>query len=170
MAAPDFSRLESLFSDPARRAELEEEVRRRQIEQSLNDTAGTNPDQAARDNQLAQEYDVEPGQVEVHREDYEAASERDAMNLDQVAKDAPITHEKLADPAFAEVARDDIGALGTIEAMGRDIIQSGQRGAVNVQRMGLGGFEAFRQAVGLGESDDYSYRLHQYRRTRPLEL
>ena len=162
MAAPDFGRLEQLFSDPARRAELEEEVRRQEVERSLNETAASNPDQVARDRELAHQYDVEPGQVETHREDYEAASERDAMQLDELAKAAPVTHEKLADPTFAEVARDDVGALGTIEAMGRDAYQSLQRGGVGVQRMMLGAGEAFGEALGLGASDDYSYRLYQY--------
>jgi len=163
LASPSYADVfRDRFNDPKKRAELEEEMRREQVESSLAQTADVNPDQAARDNALANQFDVDQGFVEQHRPDYEAAAQREDMNLEQVAKDAPITHERLGDPAFAQVARDDVGVLATIEGMGRETVQSFQRGVVNTKRSLLGGREAFGEAIGLGASDSYFYDMYQY--------
>ena len=163
MASPSYADVfRDRFNDPKKRAELEEEMRREQVESSLAQTADVNPDQAARDNALANQFDVDPGFVEQHRPDYEAAAQREDMNLEQVAKDAPITHERLGDPAFAQLASDDVGVLATIEGMGRETVQSFQRGVVNTKRSLLGGREAFGEAIGLGTGDRYFYDMYQY--------
>jgi len=163
LASPSYANVfRDRFNDPKKRAELEEEMRREQVESSLAQTADVNPDQAARDNALANQFDVDPGFVEQHRPDYEAAARREDMNLEQVAKDAPITHERLGDLAFAQLAIDDVTLLATIERMARETLQSFERGVINTERSLLGGREAFGEAIGLGPSAGYAYDLFLY--------
>lgn len=83
----------------------------------INQSVGTNPDQAAQDRKRSQRYGIPFEQVQQERQVLETRERTD--ELVRKLFDTPVTRQFYQDPVKAKVAHDDVESLSALERMGR---------------------------------------------------
>lgn len=93
----------------------QDDLAKQRLKSVLSLASDTNPDQAAKANQLAKSTGLPVDTVERNQAEVEKQERIRQMDIQRMMKESPILARQLSDPTFAKIAHDDTDNLGNIE-------------------------------------------------------